>query len=280
MSKRKETAEPNEEDDLPYAKRSSLVPNKTQNVTYDFNKKTVEHYPSRLLELNRQFTSTIEAQFSNEPYSIFVTNCLDYVKKYFQYEEELLKYSPWLMTRLKQQRRFVESVQETINLYEALACNDFERLFNKSSSIDVTSSTSVPTVPSSVTTTSVLPLDFNPLPIFTTSQQITKQTTADASKPSLNTNTMPETSTLLNDSNKDRVKSSGRSFDLLEKSKQQQETLSTISSTPISSVADKNVRNDFQAFPTFQFTSSPFLFQQPSSTTNTTITQSPLFNSP
>ncbi|CAF0878533.1 unnamed protein product [Didymodactylos carnosus] len=210
---------------------------------------------STIQELNRQFTSTITAQFGNEPYSILVTNCLDYVKKYFQYEEELLKYSPWLLTRLKQQR------------HTALARNDFERLFDKSCSLTSTSSSAISKVQSSsVSTTSVIQTNLA-LPTSTLSQQTTKQTTIDTSKSFWSTNPVPETSTWLKDSNTNRINLDSGSR------KQQEQTSSTISSSPTST--DKSTRKEFPAFPQVQFTSpSSSIFQRSSPTTATTSTTS------
>ena len=71
---------------------------------YDFHKKTIEVYPQRLLELNRQFVASISSQVEAEAYSVLVGNCLDYVRQYFTYEDDLLQYSPWLAARLKQSR--------------------------------------------------------------------------------------------------------------------------------------------------------------------------------
>lgn len=61
-------------------------------------------------------------------------NCLDYVRQYFTYEDDLLQYSPWLATRLKQSRSdIVKCLQETIDVYEALARHDFDRIVEKNS---------------------------------------------------------------------------------------------------------------------------------------------------
>ncbi|CAF0975545.1 unnamed protein product [Adineta ricciae] len=101
---------------------------------YDFHKKTIEVYPQRLLELNRQFVASITSQVEAEEYSVLVGNCLDYVRQYFNYEDDLLQYSPWLVTRLKQSRSdIVKCLQETIDVYEALAHHDFDRIIEKSS---------------------------------------------------------------------------------------------------------------------------------------------------
>lgn len=138
MSKRKK-ADPNpeeEEDDLPVKTRSQ-VPQKV----YDFHKKTIEVYPERLLDLNQQFLSSIQTQIKSEPYSVLVGNCLDYVRQYFNYEDDLLKYSPWLAARLKQSRSDISKcLQETIDVYEALARHDFDRLAEKTNIIPSDSS--------------------------------------------------------------------------------------------------------------------------------------------
>lgn len=64
-----------------------------------------------------------------------VGNCLDYVRQYFTYEDDLLQYSPWLVTRLKQSRSdIVKCLQETIDVYEALARHDFDRIIEKNPS--------------------------------------------------------------------------------------------------------------------------------------------------
>ena len=64
-----------------------------------------------------------------------VGNCLDYVRQYFTYEDDLLQYSPWLATRLKQSRSdIVKCLQETIDVYEALARHDFDRIIEKNPS--------------------------------------------------------------------------------------------------------------------------------------------------
>lgn len=120
---------------------------------YDFHKKTVEVYPERLRELNRQFLASISNQITTEPYSVLVGNCLDYVRKYFNYEEDLLQYSPWLATRLKQARSdIVHCLQDTIDLYDALARQDFDRLFEKKTS-EKASTISAPKPAPTVTTT-------------------------------------------------------------------------------------------------------------------------------
>lgn len=133
MSKRKK-AEPNpeeEEDDLPQKTRSQ-APQKV----YDFHKKTIEVYPERLLDLNQQFLASIQSQVKTEPFSVLVGNCLDYVRQYFNYEDDLLKYSPWLAARLKQSRSDISKcLQETIDVYEALARHDFDRLAEKTNTI-------------------------------------------------------------------------------------------------------------------------------------------------
>ncbi|UJR15184.1 hypothetical protein I4U23_002145 [Adineta vaga] len=101
---------------------------------YDFHKKTIEVYPPRLLELNRQFVASISSQVEAEQYSVLVGNCLDYVRQYFTYEDDLLQYSPWLQTRLKQSRSdIVKCLQETIDVYEALARHDFDHIIDKNS---------------------------------------------------------------------------------------------------------------------------------------------------
>ncbi|CAF3682432.1 unnamed protein product [Rotaria sordida] len=179
MSKRKKN-DPNpedEDDNDSQDKHRQVEPQKV----YDFHKKTIEVYPERLRELNRQFLSSISTQITNEPYSVLVGNCLDYVRQYFNYEDDLLQYSPWLVTRLKQSRSdILKCLPETIDIYEALARNDFDRIFDKnnietSSDDSITNKTSNSIQfrpPPTTTTSSSLPL-FNfikPTTITTTSE--------------------------------------------------------------------------------------------------------------
>ncbi|CAF2621223.1 unnamed protein product [Rotaria sp. Silwood2] len=139
MSKRKKN-DPNPEDEDDNDSQDKQQRHVEPQKVYDFHKKTIEIYPERLRELNRQFLSSISTQITSEPYSVLVGNCLDYVRQYFNYEDDLLKYSPWLVTRLKQSRSdIVKCLPETIDIYEALARHDFDRIFDKNN-IDTSSS--------------------------------------------------------------------------------------------------------------------------------------------
>lgn len=146
MSKRKKNdPNPEEEEEGEVQDEPVRPPQKV----YDFHKKTIEVYPERLRELNRQFLASVSSQITTEPYSVLVGNCLDYVRQYFNYEDDLLQYTPWLAARLKQSHSDIGNcLQDTIDLYDALARQDFDRLFEKKTSekskIDQISSIAAP----------------------------------------------------------------------------------------------------------------------------------------
>ncbi|CAF4691260.1 unnamed protein product, partial [Rotaria sp. Silwood1] len=193
MSKRKKN-DPNPEDDDDDNNNNDLQDKQQHQLesqkVYDFHKKTIEIYPERLRELNRQFLSSISTQITNEPYSVLVGNCLDYVRQYFNYEDDLLKYSPWLVTRLKQTRSdIVKCLPDTIDIYEALARHDFDRIFDKNI-IEISSNDSITnkTISSGqLTTTSV---QLRPPPTTTISSSI----------PSFNFTKPITTTTMVNES--------------------------------------------------------------------------------
>ncbi|CAF5001887.1 unnamed protein product, partial [Rotaria sp. Silwood1] len=193
MSKRKKN-DPNPEDDDDDNNNNDLQDKQQHQLesqkVYDFHKKTIEIYPERLRELNRQFLSSISTQITNEPYSVLVGNCLDYVRQYFNYEDDLLKYSPWLVTRLKQTRSdIVKCLPDTIDIYEALARHDFDRIFDKNI-IEISSNDSITnkTISSGqLTTTSV---QLRPPPT----------TTINSSIPSFNFTKPITTTTMVNES--------------------------------------------------------------------------------
>jgi len=211
ISKRKkDDPNPEEEDEDEYDPHDKQQKQQPQKI-YDFHKKTIEVYPERLLDLNQQFVSSISSQIKTEPYSVLVGNCLDYVRQYFNYEDDLLKYSPWLATRLKQSRSdIVKCLQETIDVYEALARNDFDRIFDKNNietsstgdaitnKNDSTSSFQI-RPPTTTTISSSLPLFTLPKSTTTTASSDStpsasfnfKMPTTTASPPEKTTNSLP-----------------------------------------------------------------------------------------
>lgn len=173
MSKRKKNdPNPEEEEEDGEVRDEPVRPQKV----YDFHKKTIEVYPERLRELNRQFLASISNQITAEPYSVLVGNCLDYVRQYFNYEDDLLQHTPWLAARLKQSHSdIVHCLQETIDLYDALARQDFDRLFEKKASeknkIGQFNSTSAPVFVAPPVVTTSAPAFVAP-PVVTTSAPI------------------------------------------------------------------------------------------------------------
>ncbi|CAF1314027.1 unnamed protein product [Rotaria magnacalcarata] len=165
MSKRKKNdpTPEEEEDDEDQPVQDKRRPEKQQQKVYDFHKKTIEVYPERLRELNRQFLASLSTQITTEPYSVLVGNCLDYVRQYFNYEEDLLKYSPWLASRLKQSRSDItKSLTETIDIYEALARNDFDCILDKTNIETSSADESVVNKTNSYTPLSTPPIQTRP----------------------------------------------------------------------------------------------------------------------
>ncbi|CAF1028722.1 unnamed protein product [Adineta steineri] len=206
MSKRKKndpTPDEAEEEDNDNNLRDKHHKQAPPQKVYDFHKKTIEVYPERLRELNRQFVASVSSQISDEPYSVLVGNCLDYVRQYFNYEDDLLQYSPWLATRLKQSRSdIVKCLQETIDVYEALARHDFDHLIDKNASDvssdepirnrnDISEQLTIPSYqfrPSSTTSTASVSNFMKPLTTTATSDSTgfnsTKSTTTTAASDS------------------------------------------------------------------------------------------------